>query len=560
VRTIALTAILAAAVSWIGIDSAAPMGMRGASHASRSYGYHGSSSRGASAKSSRYTPSRHGSTESSRGSRKGTPYGTSTASHAPSRPGHWKLPPRYGTQVATRPPPRGGDYPRPRPRPLPPPILSSPVSSGGTVTVNLPPATPAPLRSLPPGPGLNRAPAQSGPPAPQGGGAAGAIAAVNDQRFVPDEILVSFTGGASPAVVANFAQTQRLALLGTPHQLPLINTAIYHFRITDQRTVPAVLAGLQGDARLAAAQPNYLYALRESRLQDAGGPSQQYAASKLHLEQAHALARGNGVLVALIDSAVEATHPELQGTVTLGLDAVKSAWQPHEHGTAMASAIIAHGRLTGVAPAARIVAVRAFDPASTGARSTSVRLLDSLQWATTSGARVVNMSFTGPSDPQLHAMIVAARQKGMVLVAAAGNDGPRAPPDYPAAYPEVIAVTATDADDRSLKVANHGSYVAVAAPGVDIFVASPNGGYDFTTGTSVAAAHVSGLVALLLERNPKLTPDAVQAILIQTAKDLGPKGRDEEFGAGLVDAYEALLTQASEVAQQPSETVALPDR
>ena len=82
-------------------------------------------------------------------------------------------------------------------------------------------------------------------------------------------------------------------------------------------------------------------------------------------------------------------------------------------------------------------------------------------------------------------------------------------------------------------------------------VASPSGGYGFTTGTSVAAAHVSGLVALLLERNPRLTPDAVQAILTSTAKRLGPKGRDEEFGAGLVDAYEALLTQPSAVAQQP---------
>jgi subtilisin family serine protease len=148
-------------------------------------------------------------------------------------------------------------------------------------------------------------------------------------------------------------------------------------------------------------------------------------------------------------------------------------------------------------------------------------------------------------------MIAAVRQKGLVLVAAAGNDGPRAAPEYPAAYPEVIAVTATDVDDHLLNVANHGSYVAVAAPGVDIFVAAPNGGYDFTTGTSVATAHVSGLVALLIERNPKLTPDAIQAILMQTAKDLGPKGRDDEFGAGLVDAYDALLTQASPVAQQP---------
>jgi subtilisin family serine protease len=114
----------------------------------------------------------------------------------------------------------------------------------------------------------------------------------------------------------------------------------------------------------------------------------------------------------------------------------------------------------------------------------------------------------------------------------------------------VIAVTATDADDKLLGIANHGGYVAVAAPGVDIFVAAPGGGYDFTTGTSVATAHVSGLAALLIARNPRLTPEAVQSILMKTAKDLGPAGRDDEFGAGLVDAYEALLTQAPATADR----------
>ena len=147
-------------------------------------------------------------------------------------------------------------------------------------------------------------------------------------------------------------------------------------------------------------------------------------------------------------------------------------------------------------------------------------------------------------------MIASLRHKGLVLVAAAGNDGPQAPAAYPAAYPEVIAVTATDADDKLLSVANHGGYVAVPAPGVDIFVAAPGAGYDFTTGTSVATAHVSGLAALLIARNPALTPGAVQAILTRTAKDLGPKGRDDEYGAGLVDAYEALLTQASATADR----------
>jgi subtilisin family serine protease len=105
----------------------------------------------------------------------------------------------------------------------------------------------------------------------------------------------------------------------------------------------------------------------------------------------------------------------------------------------------------------------------------------------------------------------------------------------------VIAVTATDIDDTLFSGANRGNYITVAAPGVDVLVPAPDGAYQFTTGTSVAAAEVSGVVALLLERNPSLTPAEVRRILIGTAKDLGPKGRDPGFGAGLVDALRALV-------------------
>jgi subtilisin family serine protease len=276
----------------------------------------------------------------------------------------------------------------------------------------------------------------------------------------------------------------------------------------------------------------------------------QYVVDKMHLPQAHDLATGERVLIAVVDSAIDSAHAELKGVVAGRFDTFKGDPAPHKHGTAMASAIAAHGRLMGVAPAAHILAVRAFDDAPAGAHATTTRILDGLQWVANSGARVVNMSFTGPEDSSVHDMVASIRRKGMVLVAAAGNEGPRAAPAYPAAYPEVIAVTATDADDKLLNVANHGGYVSVAAPGVDIFVAAPGGAYEFTTGTSVATAHVSGLAALLIARNPSLTPDAVQAVLMKTAKDLGPPGRDDEFGAGLVDAYEALLTQAPATAER----------
>jgi len=152
------------------------------------------------------------------------------------------------------------------------------------------------------------------------------------------------------------------------------------------------------------------------------------------------------------------------------------------------------------------------------------------------------MSFAGPSDPALGRILAAARQKGVVLVAAAGNAGPKSSPLWPAADPNVIAVTATDYDDRLFAMANRGSHVAIAAPGVDILVAAPGDGYKMESGTSFAAAFVSGVAALVLERKPQAGPDAVKKVLLSTARDLGPKGRDDQFGAGLMDAYQAVST------------------
>ena len=110
-----------------------------------------------------------------------------------------------------------------------------------------------------------------------------------------------------------------------------------------------------------------------------------------------------------------------------------------------------------------------------------------------------------------------------MLIAAAGNAGPNSPPLFPAADPNVIAVTATNADDALFRGANRGNYIAVAAPGVEIYAPAPDGTYQFTTGTSVAAAEVSGVAALLIERNPSLTPAEVRKILMDTAKDLDPR-------------------------------------
>jgi subtilisin family serine protease len=130
--------------------------------------------------------------------------------------------------------------------------------------------------------------------------------------------------------------------------------------------------------------------------------------------------------------------------------------------------------------------------------------------------------------------------KGIVMIAASGNAGAKSPPLFPAANPNVIAVSATDARDKLFEASNRGSYIALSAPGAEIFLPAPDQKYQITSGTSFAAAYVSGVAALMLERNGALKPDDLRAILTRTARDLGSPGRDDLFGAGEADAFAAV--------------------
>ena len=251
----------------------------------------------------------------------------------------------------------------------------------------------------------------------------------------------------------------------------------------------------------------------------------------------------------MINSEIDGAHPDLTGAIANKYDATGVDDNPHAHGTGMAGAIVSHQKLLGVAPGARILAIRAFSTRNANPESTTFHILRGLDWAVANNVRIVNMSFAGPRDPSLERALKAAHDKGMVLIAAAGNAGPRAPALYPAADPHVIAVTATDVDDRLFTGANRGNHVAIAAPGVDILVPAPAGEYQVTTGTSVATAHISGVVALMLERNPRLTPVDVRRILIASAKRIGPANM---FGAGLVDPMKAIEMAAPRSAAAPA--------
>jgi Subtilase family len=220
------------------------------------------------------------------------------------------------------------------------------------------------------------------------------------------------------------------------------------------------------------------------------------------------------------------------------------------HGTEVAGIIASNDKLTGVAPHAHILSVRAFG--RTGRRAptsgTTFDILDGIEWAVKHQARVVNMSFAGPADPDLQREVSAGTNRRVVFIAAVGNEGQAAEPFYPAAYDDVIAVTATDQSDAIFRNASRCTKVCVAAPGVDILSATPGDRYGTDSGTSMAAAHVSGVAALLLDANPALEPQSVRELLVKTARHVNLAAPGETSIAGVVDAY-ATLTAATAARQ-----------
>ncbi|MDE2332820.1 MAG: S8 family serine peptidase [Bradyrhizobium sp.] len=371
----------------------------------------------------------------------------------------------------------------------------------------------------------------------------GAQGALN-LRYIPNEIVAEIDGSLSPAQADELARRHGLALLQS-QTVPLIGGTIGLFRITDRRSVDRASRDFATESSVRSAQPNYRYALQDQKAALIEGDPAQYALAKLRLPEAHTLALGANVTIAVIDSGIDVKHPELADSIAASWDALGSKEGPHLHGTGVAGAIVAHGRLMGSAPAASILAIRAFAAAQNGAESTSFVILRCLDYAASHGAQIINMSFAGPKDAMIERGVAAIAAKGIVMVAAAGNAGAKSAPLYPAANPAVIAVSGTDAQDRLFSASNRGPYIAVAAPGVDIFLPAPGDKYQMTSGTSFSAALVSGIAALLLERNPTLKPDDLRTILTRTARDLGAPGRDDLFGAGEADAYAAVTATAA---------------
>jgi subtilisin family serine protease len=361
--------------------------------------------------------------------------------------------------------------------------------------------------------------------------------------FVPDQVLVSLPTASQETVEDDVAQTFGLELVNR-WPLDLIGARLVLYRIPDGRPVATVVAALQADGRITGPQPNYYYTQQaEAEASEEAGPSLdlQYALNKLEIGPAHRIATGNGVTIAVIDTQIDTTHPDLAGAVQETFDATGAKTVTADnHGTAIAGIISAHGTLKGVAPGSALLGINAFMPTGRNVAATTATLLRGLDWAARKKATIVNLSLSGPRDDLMRRGVEAAIGGGIVVVAAAGNGGEKAAPAYPAAYDGVIAVTAIDIGDRLYAEANRGNYIAIAAPGVDVLTPALDHAHLLQSGTSFAAAHVSAIIALMVERDPSLTLDDIRAALAAAAKDLGSPGRDALFGSGSASALAAL--------------------
>jgi len=427
----------------------------------------------------------------------------------------------------------------------------------------------------PPGPGLGRTLDEqrfSGVPP------------IGETRFRSGEVVVQISNTVPLSTVLQIAKQLGITLISS-QSVDLTGRVIYRFSAANGKDIRILIRTLEKNNLIASVGPNYVFHFGQAAAEPApaepaappalasepdlansntaalealpAGDAAQYVIDKMHLVQIHNMARGRGVVVAVIDSEIDVNHPDLRGMIIDRFDATQSAGShPHPHGTGMAGAIAAHKRLLGVAPGVRLIAVKAFDDQAATAEATSFQILKGLDYAIEHKARIINMSFAGPRDPMMERTLKLAHDRGIILVAAAGNAGPKSPPLYPGADPVVIAVTASDYSDKPFAMANRGRYIAVGAPGVDVMVPAPGNTYQLTTGTSVATAHVSGVAALLVERKPTITPDEVRAILIRTATPFSGRPKGEEDGAGLVDPAAALQalgpSQAAQVAPRAS--------
>ncbi|MFD2116101.1 S8 family peptidase [Paenibacillus yanchengensis] len=306
-------------------------------------------------------------------------------------------------------------------------------------------------------------------------------------------------------------------------------------------------------------EPNFLYMTNQQQDEvntetiipnDVLYSTYQWNLPSIATEKGWNITKGNeGVIVAVLDTGVEATHPDLIGRLVSGANMIDNSKNPTDnvgHGTHVAGIIGATVNnkegVAGVSWYNKIMPIKVLDDSGAGS---SYSVAQGVIWAVDQGAKVINMSLGNYANSQfLHDAIKYAYAQDVVLIAASGNDN-TVRPGYPAAYPEVFAVAATNSQKERAPFSNYGDYIDVAAPGESIASTYPGHQYAALSGTSMATPHVSALAGLIRSVNPDLSNEEVMNIIRNTSIDLGNPGKDDYFGYGEINVSEA-LTNAME--------------
>lgn len=364
-----------------------------------------------------------------------------------------------------------------------------------------------------------------------------------DLQFVPGRILVKPRPKVSEK---DFAA--RLQAHGAIHIKTLQHINVRLLRVDESRA-EAMLSALRHD-------PGIEYAERDGLASAVFVPNDPYVLSgqswhlaRIQAQQAWDYTFGSSnVIVAILDSGINAAHPDLAGRVLPGYDFVGNDADTSDslgHGTAVAGVVGSDANngigAAGVAFGCKLLPVKVVD--TTGFASYSA-IAEGLRYATDQGAKVVNMSIAGSSPSStLQDAINYAWSNNVVVVAAAGNNA-NSNPEYPAACDNVVAVSATEPDDTLASFSSYGNSIALAAPGDGVWTTDtdPANPYAAWRGTSFASPVVAGVAALVISANSTLSNTQIVSLLEQTADDIGPAGYDQWFGYGRVNAFRAVTS------------------
>lgn len=363
-----------------------------------------------------------------------------------------------------------------------------------------------------------------------------AVAALSDARRVAAERLIREHPEAVEADDrgAPVVRGQVLALSPSPEALAAARRA--GFTVGPRVSAPEL--GLESVTLIAPASLSAPAAVRQLRALD---PNGQYDFDHLYQESgvvsgkagARAATAPSDVRVGLVDGSVAPGHPSLRGVKLTQRAFAPGGATVTPHATAVASLLAgSEGAFHGVAPGAEVLVADVYGPTPAGGSAAAIA--QGLAWLARNRVGVINISLVGPPNLVLAAAVRGLVERGVLLVAAVGNDGPAAPPLYPAAYPGVVAVTGVDARRRVLPEAGRGPHVAFAAPGAQMAAAAPGGGFVTVRGTSFAAPLVAGQLAAALPAPDRAAAVVAVQELAARAQDLGARGRDPVFGAGLV--------------------------